>query len=139
MTDEITRDKVRIALRESREHWERMVAFVEERAWTDSDVSYIYMREVLGEDWTGRYCALCKYCLSKSRVSCDECPLGKKHGHCSPLKSIKKLPVLPVENPWLRAHTASTWREWLDAARDMVDVLSELEDDYHEAGVDVDY
>ncbi len=108
--------KEKVAVKESIEHWKRMIKWVRKQK-LDNDPNKITMKESIGEIWRSNDCALCEIVPRNYRdeLNCEKCPLSKAGYGCDDENS-----------PWEKVNMGSDWREWLDAAFGMIKALKSL-------------
>lgn len=123
-------EEMKIAARESREHWKRMAKHVELTKSYDQHEMEIR----LGETYDGEYCALCilsEKTVGNPRNICQVCPLAHIGEGCNRYRSI-----------WREACKSRSAKDWLNKAASMVTALEmiettdEIESVYDEQGYD---
>lgn len=96
------------ALKESRQHWQRMLDWAYCHTSAFAHPSREEMQAAIGEYWFNTSCPLCaEHQHRQSFVDSEDC---KK---CE-LKSCSG------GSAWLQVYEAKTWDAWCDAARDML-------------------
>ncbi len=109
------------AIKDSIEHWKRMIEWVTEQ--DEEEVpNELSMWLELKEDWGAKSCPLCQQQDNPSySPGCLKCPLAYNYGVCSYmfLNHLDK-------NAWGRVTAAKTWEEWLKHAKQMLTQLESL-------------
>lgn len=97
------------------EHWEGMIKWAKGRPKMQT-VNILDMGKEIGQDWCGDSCPLCSF-----YIICSKCPLGRKHGHCSP-----RTPRERGDNAWEWVARSGTWGFWTRNAQIMLNQLKGL-------------
>lgn len=100
-------------LTESIEHYDRMIEWVKTRP-NDDIVNPALMIRKIKEDWYGDYCSICVSVESQ----CNLCILDRKGYCCDDQGSI-----------WRRMRFSKTWKDWLDYANQMRQILINIRDE----------
>jgi len=115
-------DRTKIAIEQSIDHWERMIAFAKTQT-KNVETRSSHMQGIIGESWFAIDCPLCKRFVSERSVCIrlkthETCPLKKQYGKCGSDSYDSN-----TSNAWRKVFLAFTWQEWLDAAEKMVGQL----------------
>jgi hypothetical protein len=103
------------AARSSREHWERMIAWVKTRP-VDERAYIPTMSAAIGEWWGGEHCSLCQEVVEKNACDCTFCILAQMGSSCQSNFS-----------PYGLLKFAETWGAWLIHAEALLDILKKAE------------
>jgi hypothetical protein len=103
------------AIKESIEHWERMIAWVEGLKNKEAKPNGEFMKQQLGEYWWGIYCPLCQKYDDDNLDECIDCPLVEINESCD-----------RADSTWGKVARSYTWGTWLKNAYKMLEVLRSL-------------
>jgi hypothetical protein len=104
-------------LNESITHWEKMKRWAKKQP----EQGFPYFREMhldIGEYWRGDHCPLCNKYLERL-PTCRGCPIYMHDFHCNHPKST-----------WKKVNRSKTWKEWLNSADEMINMLYRLKEIY---------
>jgi hypothetical protein len=98
------------AIKNSIDHWKRMIRWAEKENEDDYTIPYSMYYEIK-EEWYSKHCPLCSKFLDKVNL---KCPLVNRccKGGCHPY--------------WYGVNSAVTWVEWLIYAKKLLAVLEKL-------------
>lgn len=105
----------KLLLQRSLKHWDRMIKYAA-ASKPEAYAAPWVMLDGSGESWFANHCPLCRtYNPGAQSKSCGACPLNTPRLKCGQPSNV---------DPWSQVELASTWDEWLVAARDMRGVLA---------------
>jgi hypothetical protein len=113
----IKRKKIKEALKDSAEHWKRMINFVKTLNLEELP-DRTFMLVEIRENWTGEFCHLCDlFQTCGAGIKCKSCPLSIIGEDCS---------YSNTGSLWQNIAGCDTWKEWLEYANEMLIILEEL-------------
>ena len=105
------------AIRESIRLYEEIkIPFAESRPKDCFPNRYLMILST-GHDWSYLACPLCMKYATKTMKLCKKCPLGKKYGMCGDLDT---------QNAWNEMNISTTWKTWIQYAKELVKQLKRL-------------
>ena len=77
------------------------------------------MKKSIGYDWNYESCPLCMKYAHKGKIvdDCIGCPLQENYGMCGDCNE---------PNAWAEMNDSSTWKEWIQYAKQLVEQLKSL-------------
>jgi len=112
---EISKKRELKAIKDSIEHWKRMIEWVKTQNLKDPICSSL-MKININENYYGSNCPLCTI-FFKYKGDCNRCPLNIKYGEC--MKGHEK-------NTWNSIVSSKNWKEWLKHSKTMIKQLESL-------------